>query len=179
MKRKLHDNPRKNVEYVYQAWSKGKRVKPSESIWTDGIVIYSYNTWILARIRGGAVLLNATKYSVTTTQQQNGLRQLLRMDNVRFYESKPDVPRGARLDVDAMEVNPRGKRARKNPSIVTFGNPGGIMSRDVVEIRYKHAEDGKYYKHSFKPGTVQLFAADGSNRATLLRVDGKPLTSEY
>jgi hypothetical protein len=43
------------------------------SVWTDGRVIYSYSTPLLM-ITGGRVVLNVTRYSVTTTIHQNALR---------------------------------------------------------------------------------------------------------
>jgi hypothetical protein len=54
----------------------------SRSIWTDGETVYSYGTALLTRIneegRGDCELIfNATKYSVTTSRQQNDLRELM------------------------------------------------------------------------------------------------------
>lgn len=78
-----------------------------------------------------------------------------------------------------MRTNPR--RTRKNPPLVTFGNPGKLvcLSKNVVDIRYQHAQDGKYYHHEFKPGQVQIHAEAGGNVAFLRRVDGKPLIEDY
>lgn len=76
----------------------------------------------------------------------------------------------------------RGKRARRNPALVTFANPPrGLqqISKDVVEIRYKHSGDGQYYKHRFEKGQVVLRALNGATYAVLERVDGKPIISEY
>lgn len=53
------------------------------------------------------------------------------------------------------------------------------LSVDMCEIRYKHAQDGKYYKHKFKPKQVQIWTHPNSKTATLKRVDGKPLIGEY
>jgi hypothetical protein len=74
------------------------------------------------------------------------------------------------------------KSVRRNPALVTFGNPpagGEKMSEDVVEIRYRHCGDGKFYRHSFKAGLVQLRSRAGANWAVLRRVDGKPLIGDY
>jgi hypothetical protein len=78
----------------------------------------------------------------------------------------------------------------QNPPLVVFGNPPKgriaatgdqweLMSNDVCEIRYKHAGDGKYYKHKFRKGQVQLVSAANSPAAMMRRVDGKPLIREY
>lgn len=56
---------------------------------------------------------------------------------------------------------------------------GSVMSRDVCEIRYKHGDDGQYYKHSFPKGQVHLLAASDTKVAFLRRVDGKPLIGDY
>lgn len=73
---------RKNTKEVFQAWVQGKKRQRSRSIWTDGGTIYSYGTALLTRIneegRGDCELIfNATKYSVTTSCQQNDLRELM------------------------------------------------------------------------------------------------------
>lgn len=78
---------------------------------------------------------------------------------------------------------------KKNPPLVTFANPPeeddlsgeerDVMSRNVVEIRYQHAEDGKFYKHRFKRGQVVLIAKSGGKAAVMIRTDGKPLVEDY
>jgi hypothetical protein len=83
----LEENPRKNVTAVAKALYDGKRKgRPGDSIWTDGENIWSYNTCLLAArpavqnqgYYGLApeYVLNASRYSVTTSQQQNSLRVL-------------------------------------------------------------------------------------------------------
>lgn len=84
---RFNANPRKNVTDVARAMNDGKRKgKPGDSIWTDGEAVYSYNTALLVKIPprqnegyyglAPGLVLNKTRYSVTTTQQQNGLREL-------------------------------------------------------------------------------------------------------
>ncbi len=52
-----------------------------------------------------------------------------------------------------------------------------IISRNVYEISYRHAADGKNYKHEFGPGVMlSLWTADGSLR--LHNRDGKPLAQD-
>lgn len=72
-------------------------------------------------------------------------------------------------------------RARNNPPLVIFGNPPSarVVSRDVVEIRYRHAEDGRLYKHTFKRGQVVLIANGKSARCVLKRKDGRAILREF
>lgn len=81
------ENPRKNVTDVARAFNDGKRKgKPGDSIWTDGEAIYSYNTALLVKLPyrpqeeyyglAPGLVLNKTRYSVTTTQQQHGLHEM-------------------------------------------------------------------------------------------------------
>lgn len=75
---------RKNTARVLRAWSHGKADKRDAAIWTDGRNVYSYGTCIAAPLSTSplgpfeVVVLNATKYSVTTTIHQNGVREYLR-----------------------------------------------------------------------------------------------------
>lgn len=184
--KRLLDNPRKNVTRAFEAWYRGKSFgKEGDSVWSNGSRIYSYRTWLVDKNIGSGgesdeVLLNVTKYSSTTTQQQNSLRLFLRQSGINAVEID-DVPRGASwAGAGGIRRNPRKrKRVRKNPPLVTFGNPGVCMSDNVVEIRYQHNEDGQYYKHKFKRGQVRLHASAGTKAAVLKRVDGKPLISDY
>lgn len=93
-------------------------------------------------------------------------------------------------------ANPRGrkrKRTRKNdgaqsggihidiashnPPFAVFGNPGGSVMGEVVEIRYKHHDDGKYYRHPFRAGVLAIALKGG---AVLLRHrQGKPLWEDF
>lgn len=60
---------RKNMEAVLTAWD-NRRSARFPSCWTDGDTIFSYDTAILVRDGDGRQILNATKYSATTSQQQ-------------------------------------------------------------------------------------------------------------
>jgi len=56
------------------------------------------------------------------------------------------------------------KRTRRNPPLVVFANPrGGLcMSREVIQIAYRHADDGKLYRHEFARGVHMQALPDGS-----------------
>lgn len=66
---------RKNTVSVFNAWFSGRSERKQKSIWTDGSKIYSYNTPILWA-EDGTVYINVTRYSVTTTIHQNGIRDM-------------------------------------------------------------------------------------------------------
>jgi hypothetical protein len=69
---------RKNTLEVFGAWMQGRERKRGRmSIWTDGETVYSYGTALLTRTEDGELIFNATKYSVTTSCQQNNLRELM------------------------------------------------------------------------------------------------------
>ena len=82
-----------NTFRVLRAWHRGEPLHASDSIWTDGRVIWSYQTAILARREDGSrlgwVVLNGTRYTNTTTRHQNYIRQ-----NQGHNEELRDVPRG-------------------------------------------------------------------------------------
>ena len=79
---------RKGTTRVYNAWIIGKSSRKQRSIWTEGSVIYSYSTPIMWREADGDVVLNVSRYSVTTSTHQNGLRQILaeKYPNARTVE---------------------------------------------------------------------------------------------
>lgn len=84
------------------------------------------------------------------------------------------------LSVTAALNKELGRRDKANPPLVVFGNPQTMLSDDVVEIRYKHKEDGQYYEHSFSRKQVRLLTGGAESKtAVLQRVDGKPLIGDY
>ena len=79
---------RKNTREVLEAWiakeAKGNR---GESIWTDGKIIYSYNTWILAHNpQRSGYEVNGTKYSATTSSHQNSIKEWLQLKRYVFFD---------------------------------------------------------------------------------------------
>lgn len=76
---------RKNVQDAFNAWQMCKTCRKSPSIWTDGWIIFSYNTPLLYR-KDGNLTLNSGRYSVTTSCQQGGLRQLMSQANLNWIE---------------------------------------------------------------------------------------------
>ena len=83
---------RKNCRLTYEAWRDGRAVRPSDSIWTDGASVYSYQTAIAVR-RPAGVILNRTPYTKTTTIHQNALASQLDSDAVNYSEVV-DIPLG-------------------------------------------------------------------------------------
>jgi hypothetical protein len=64
---------RKNCRRAMKGMSEGKPSRGSESIWTDGVNVYSYRTCILARVSEHTAVLNRSQYSITTTIHQNAI----------------------------------------------------------------------------------------------------------
>ncbi len=133
-------------------------------------------------------------------QVYRGYRIILDALNNRMWIEKDRqliawVPDGkswawAREQVDALAAtNPPRRRSnrrpsarsrlRHNPPLVTFGNPprGEIMSKRVFEVAYKHATDGKAYKHEFAAGVCMEALPDGSIRIYSMR--GKRLWGDF
>ena len=79
------------IKPVFQAWLNGKD-KKTPSMSSMGGRILSYNTPILWR-EDGKVVLNETKYSRTTSNQQTGLRVLLAEAKVE-YTTVDNIKRG-------------------------------------------------------------------------------------
>jgi len=79
---------RKNTEAVFNAWRNGVRYKRENSIWTDGIHIYSYNTHILVTPDSADMpyRFNTNRYSKTTSCHQNGLRMLIEENKLVYTQ---------------------------------------------------------------------------------------------
>jgi hypothetical protein len=78
---------RKNVQEVFDAWTVGRELRKTQSIWTDGDNIFSYGTAIatFGEYVDEAVL-NVTKYSPTTSNHQNALRVLMERIDYNIVE---------------------------------------------------------------------------------------------
>lgn len=73
---------------------------------------------------------------------------------------------------------PRTKRHQKNPPLLVLGNPGRrLITEDVHSIAYRHAEDGKPYRHDFRRGVQVTLNRDGSG--TLRHRDGRPIWADF
>lgn len=78
---------RKNTKNVFNAWVKGHSEKKQNSIWTDGYKIYSYNTPILQYNDSGAIVIDMSKYSRTTTNHQNSIRRMCQETHIEYLEA--------------------------------------------------------------------------------------------
>jgi hypothetical protein len=59
----------------------------------------------------------------------------------------------------------------------------GQLSREVIEVRYRHADDNKLYQHDFdrRPG-VNMFAVEGpegEHAIMILGSEGQPLWEDF
>lgn len=89
---------RRNCAEALERWHNGVASPPSKqggSVWTNGETIFSYGTALVIRARG-KVILNRTRYSVTTTIHQNALAVALHWD-----QTVEGIPRGPE-SADAM-----------------------------------------------------------------------------
>ncbi len=91
---------RKNVKETYSKWKDGAtRILKHDSVSTDGTNIYSYNTVIAKWVVPGSIaILNGTRYSNTTSSQQNAIRNLLRRDDIVFEEMNESQFKNWRAD---------------------------------------------------------------------------------
>ena len=104
---------RKNTQEVFKAWTEGKAQRKQDSIWTDGQVIFSYGTWLFKHqqftrgkskglVKLGKYEFNNTRYSITTSIQQGGLKTLVMtwLNGDVAYDMQvrevEDVPMGSR-----------------------------------------------------------------------------------
>lgn len=100
---------RKNLKAAWKAWEEWKpyasrsgslRVEVAKggcpNTPTRRRVIYSYRTPILVW-QGGSLVLNVSKYSRTTTAQQNSLRALLTASGF-WWSEVDDLPRECRVE---------------------------------------------------------------------------------
>jgi hypothetical protein len=100
-------------------------------------------------------------------------------------EAFADLQRYAEEYGATLETNAPSRRTMaRNPKVTVFaGNPSRRrtvqrqQSSRVYEIAYKHNEDGKAYKHTFKPGVCLELLSDGSIR--IYSRTGKPLWRNF
>lgn len=76
----------------------------------------------------------------------------------------------------SFEHNPR-KGTRARPRANPPGVRGRLISKRVLEIKYKHNDDGKWYRHTFKAGTCAALLSDGT--VVLYQQDGKPVARDF
>lgn len=80
---------RKNTQAVWKSWQQGKANKTCQAVWTDGKHVWSYGTCIMALDSDDKVVLNRTRYSMTTTVHQNALAVLCQHVSKREVYDKP------------------------------------------------------------------------------------------
>lgn len=76
---------RVNTTQAVEAWINGRHHKKTDSIWTSGGILYSYNTPIgkWSDADGNTAILNMQRYSATTTCQQRGAVSVLERSGKR------------------------------------------------------------------------------------------------
>lgn len=79
---------RKNTKNVFNAWMNRRSEKKQNSIWTDGVHIYSYNVPIVERLPDGGYMVDVDQYSVTTSVHQNATRHLMLQNGITEWTLK-------------------------------------------------------------------------------------------
>jgi hypothetical protein len=59
-----------------------------------------------------------------------------------------------------------------NPSLIVFGNPGRMISKNVMAIVYRHTKDDNLYVHGFGDADIDPYEEDGA-----LVIDGLKTTT--
>lgn len=96
-----------------------------------------------------------------------------------------------------MRQNPR-RTYRRNPGLVIYGNPprqleiaekeiagpfslGGVISKEVHLLAYKHAKDGQDYQHDFEDETwmAGVVSKRGRRDVILFSPSGEPLWQDF
>ena len=85
---------RRNTRKVLDAWFQGNPLRETDSIWTDGERIYSYETALVEKMDNG-VRMNVTKYSYTTTVHQNSIYAEL-LGTTYDIDEMVDIPMGTK-----------------------------------------------------------------------------------
>ena len=100
---------RKNAERVLEAWKMGREYRRASSCWTDGQNVWSYATCLATR-DGVAVVMNAEKYSPTTSNYQSAIRQWARWEGLDLIEVDTERGRGAQPHhlTDALALSLKG-----------------------------------------------------------------------
>jgi hypothetical protein len=121
---------RKNTLRVIRSFNAGKEDRRDESIWTDGVTIFSYGTALFTNVEDrGVWVFNVTKYSNTTTRHQSGIAYEFAA-NHRANGANPHVlyvsglARGAsHADLlDALRAATRDDGTLANPVVDPIGN---------------------------------------------------------
>lgn len=100
---------RENTREVAEAWQAGQPCRGSESIWTDGESVYSYQTCIATDDPELGRILNRSSYSVTTSAHQNGLAEAI-------GRVRRDVE-GLGLNVGPADLRERARESWRRPGV--------------------------------------------------------------
>jgi len=143
--------PRGSNSDVTQAFAKGKTAK-SGTMYSTGDKLYSYGTVIATRQADGRVVLNNTKYSVTTSRQQSLTKKALKDNNVSYdvtggkergYEGEDfentDRIRKSNYDVNSKEYKESQHKISTPSSLKEekYGDKQMRISQEVYGKQYK------------------------------------------
>jgi hypothetical protein len=133
-------------------------------------------TWRLERVYGTAAGTRFAAVTYLPTGQRVDVRIRGSSDGKLLNEWGEQYPYEETRRAQIFEMADRkysAVRYAKNPG----KGRGQLISKRVLEIRYKHNDDGKWYKHSFKAGTCAALLPDGT--VVLYQQDGKPVARDF
>jgi len=101
-------------------------------------------------------------------------------EDITFLALRDGKKRTHRFPADAVHIRLAGDMtvhlSRTDGVAVFPQEPSGLLSKEVVQLRYRHEEDGEDYFHDFDPGVSLIVTG---KRAHLYRPDGKPLWGRF
>lgn len=83
-------------------------------------------------------------------------------------------PRAALDILKALRTQVRGGYHHNPPFRIV-----GVIGSDVHSVAYKHAKDGKLYRHDFKRGSAQAIAVERHGKRDILITGDVPLWDEF
>jgi rubrerythrin len=131
-----------NRHDTIQRFVSGQEGKTSNnSLHTDGEKLYSYNTVIATKQKDGTIVVNNTKYSITTSAQQSELVRALRQHNIKF-----DVTGGKERNYSGEDFSAEVKdeqQAQKDYSKLEEQHPEHARSIEEIK-RDEHTHEKKF-----------------------------------
>lgn len=86
---------RKTATQVTTAFLAGNASMKTPSLWTDGATVYSYQTAIATRAADGLVLVNDTRYTITTSNHQTAVKAACNFAGREYVAAPGRLPIGA------------------------------------------------------------------------------------
>lgn len=135
----------------------GRTRTANNSLHTDGNKLYSYNTVIATHQKDGSFLINNTKYSKTTTTQQNELIRALKGRGEKYAVTGGKERGYEGEDLSESEEQRKFKELNKESSEQEKESYKPYTSKgsmSLSEIKRENERAGQYF---FSPSTMRLY----------------------